>query len=282
MSAMFRTNSSPRVQRTRSGLTVLEFVGCVTAVLGGAWLGALCLGVNLEHAAHSALHQTQLLEKVPPQWRPQGPAENDITREQLATTVRKELSTLRDEIQDLRSNGESNAATAVENNSASTALETTRTYWLRLNEIALSEHNLQNDAETALDDTNAAKVFAIKARVSRFAAKSVEALPSNGVDEGVVKFGRELALWYGNADELYERAAQIWAMSASHQARANLTDEWKRDEVQHRQEARLLRERAGALKAAISRQFGEEFPEFAKPTAVAQPAPAPETSAKSG
>jgi hypothetical protein len=155
---------------------------------------------------------------------------------------------------------------------------------MRLNEIALGEDDLQRDAETTLDDTNAAKVFAVKARVSRFAANGVEAVPSEGVDDAVIKFGRQLALWYGRADELYERAAQIWEMPSGQPAREQQTEAWKRDELQHRQEARLLRERAAVLRASVSRQLGEEFPEFAKPVTPpappSQPAQPAETSAK--
>jgi hypothetical protein len=259
----------------RSGLTVLEFVGCVIAVLGGAWIGALFLGINVQHVAHTALHQAQLLEKVPPQWRPEGPQQNAVTREQLVTTLRKELGTLRSEIQALRGQNPGDVASAAETAPDATAgaLNSTRAYWARLNEIALGEDDLQRDAGTAVDDANAAKVFAIKSRVSRFAAKGVEALPSEGVDAAVVKFGRQLALWYGKADELYERAVRIWETSGSPEARLHLTDEWKRDEFQHRQEARLIRERAGILRASLSRQFGEEFPEFATPAVAAEASP---------
>jgi hypothetical protein len=268
--------------RRRRGLTTLEFCGCVTAVLGGAWIGAMYLGVNIQHLAHSALQQAQLLEKVPPEWRPKGP--NVVTREQLVSTLRKELGSLRSEILALRSKTNSKGGSEPVSDIAAAARDSTRAYWLRLNEIALGENDLQSDAETALDETNAAKVFAIKARVSRFAAKGVEALPSEGVDDAVVKFGRQLGLWYGRAEELYERAAQIWEMPSSQQSRAQLTEEWKRDELQHRQEARLLRERAAVLRASVSRQLGEEFPEFAKPEAPPAQPPQPvqpeEASAK--
>jgi hypothetical protein len=262
----------------RRGLTTLEFLGCVTAVLGGAWIGAMYLGVNIQHLAHSALAQAQLLDRVPPEWRPKGP--NVVTREQLVSTLRKELGSLRSEIKSLHHGSDPDNGEAV-SDAAAAARDSTRTYWMRLNEIALGENDLQRDAETALDDTNAAKVFAIKARVSRFAAKGVEAVPSEGVDEAVVKFGRQLGLWYGRANELYERAAQIWDMPTGQQARVQLTEEWKRDELQHRQEARLLRERAAVLRASVSRQLGEEFPEFAKPaTPPAQPTQPAESSAK--
>jgi hypothetical protein len=266
-------------RRCRAGLTALEFIGCLTAVLGGAWIGALYLGVNIQHIAHTALEQADLLEKVPLQFRPEAPKQNVVTREQLVATLRKELGSLRSEIYSLR-NGSESASSAEESSTAVSAAKTsTRTYWLRLSEIALGEEALQRDAETALDGTNAAKVFAIKGRVSRFAAKGVEAVPSEGVDEAVVKFGRQLGLWYDRAGELYERAMRIWETPTGQQARAQLTEEWTRAELQHRHEARLLRERAAALRGSISRQFGEEFPEFAKPVAPASQESPSETTA---
>jgi hypothetical protein len=256
----------------------MEFAGCVTAVLGGAWIGAMYLGVNVEHLAHSALDEARLLEKVPPDWRPQGPKQNVVTREQLVTMLRKELGSLRSEIVALRKGADGSGPAEPQTDTTSAAKNATRSYWTRLNEIALGEDDLQRDAETAIDDTNVAKVFAIKARVSRFAAKGVEAVPSEGVDDAVVKFGRQLALWYGRGDELYERAVQIWESPSGAKSRIHLTEAWKRDELQHRQEARLIRERAAVLRAAISRQFGEEFPEFAK-TAAAPAGSAPAASA---
>jgi len=266
--------------RHRRGLTTLEFAGCFTAVLGGAWIGALYLGINVQHLAHSALQQAQLLERVPPEWRPKGP--NVVTREQLVATLRKELGSLRSEIAALRNETDPKSASEPMSDAASAARDKTRAYWQRLNEIALGEDDLQRDAEVTIDDTNASKVFAIKARVSRFAAKGVEAVPSEGVDESVVRFGRQLALWYGRADELYERAVRIWETPTGTQARAQLTEEWKRGEIQHRQEARLLRERAAMLRSSISRQLGEEFPDFAKPVANVPSLPPTETSAAAG
>ena len=126
--------------------------------MGGAWIGALYLGVNVEHLAHSALSQAQLLEKVPAEWRPKGP--NVVTREQLVSTLRKELGSLRSEILALRSGTDSADGSEPASDAAAAARENTRAYWLRLNEIALGEDDLQRDAETTLNETNAAKVFA--------------------------------------------------------------------------------------------------------------------------
>jgi hypothetical protein len=277
----FQVPVSQQRASNRRGLTVLEFLGCTTAVLGGMWIGALYLGVNIQHLAHGALHQAQLLEKVPPEWRPEGPKQNVVTREQLLTTLRNELGSLRSEILALRNGTDINGTLQPGSDAAAAARDATRTYWTRLNEIALSEDDLQRDAETAIDNRNAAKVFAIKGRVSRFAAQGVDVLPSKDVSEEVVKFGRQLAVWYARGGELYDQAVQISEMPAGQPTRTQLTQDWKRGELQHRHEARLLRQRSAMLRASISRQFGEEFAEFAKPVVATPPAPPSDTSSQS-
>ena len=257
---------------SRTGLTVLEFLGCVIAVVGGAWLGALYLGVDVRHVAHAALAESDLLEKVPPEWRPPGPEDKAMTREQLVATLREELGTLRHELSSLRSGGEINVAPATTEQTGSTGprgatKQRTLEFWLRINEISLSEAALQKDAESAANDANAAQVFAIKGRICRFAAKSVEAIPSDGVDDLVLQFGRQLAMWYDRGGELYERAVRIWETPTIGQNREQLNQDWRRTELQHRNEALLLKEKAVVVRSAVSRRFGEHFPEFAKPVA---------------
>jgi hypothetical protein len=254
----------------RTGLTVLEFLGCVIAVVGGAWLGALYLGVDVRHLAHTALAESELLDNVPPEWRPPGPQDKAMTREQLVATLREELGALRHELSSLRTGGETDVVEPTTEQPVSTgpqgaSKERTLDYWLRINEISLAEAALQKDAESAANDANSAQVFAIKGRICRFAAKSVEAIPSGGVDELVIQFGRQLALWYDRGGELYERAVRIWETPTIGQNREQLNQDWRRTELQHRNEALLLKDKAVVVRSAVSRKFSEQFPDFAKP-----------------
>jgi hypothetical protein len=266
----------------RAGLSVLEFVGCVIAVVGGIWLGAIYLGVDLRRVAHEALTDTELLEKVPENWRPVGAEEEHVTREQLVATLREELSGLRTEISSLRNDEHERGNQAAADGSASSpdgsarsreSMDKTLAYWNRLIEIAGGETALQTDAAAAFNDANAAKVFAIKSRISRFAAKAVEAVPQEGVDRSVVQFGRKLAAWYDRGGDLYDKAVNIWeTTSAGSQSRTQLNEEWGRAELQHRNETRLLDEKASAVRSAASRRFGQEFPEFVRQQAETAPA----------
>jgi hypothetical protein len=256
---------------SRHGLTVLEFVGCLIAVVGGLWLGALYLGIDIPSAAYTALSESQLLDKMPEGWRPHPPKDKAMTREQLVSTLREELGSLRSEITALRTGNSPSSTGDTLNaamNPASPTKERTLAYWARLNEIALGETALQEDAESAFDADKAAKVFAVKGRISRFAAKSVEAVPTAGVDEAAVRFGRALGLWYNHGGELYENAVRIWETPIGPQARTQLNLEWKQAEEQYRNEARLLTQKATAVRGSVSRIYGEEFPDFAKPIKV--------------
>jgi hypothetical protein len=71
---------------------------------------------------------------------------------------------------------------------------------------------------------------------------------------------------------LYDKAVHIWeSTSAGSQARVQLNKEWGRAELQHRNETRLLDEKASAVRSGASRLFGQEFPEFVRPAAESAP-----------
>ncbi len=272
--------------RLRAGLTLLEFVACTVAVIGGAWLGVLYLGIDTQHVAFAMLSQTKLLDKIPASYRPADPNENTVSHEQMLTMLHEEMGALRSQISGLHGNNSLNSTQAVEatnskraSNDLTPTKERTRDYWQKLNEIASGERQLQREAESAFNNDNAAKVFAVKGRISRFSAKAIEAVPKQGVDESVIHFGQELALWYDRANQLYEKAVRIWETPMGQQARAQLNEEWKRSDDQHLSEGRLLAEKASAVRGSMSRIYDTQFPVFDTPP---KPVGRIESTGKSG
>lgn len=255
---------------SRNGLTVLEFVGCLIAVGGGLWLGALYLGVDVPNATYNALSKSRLLDKMPEAWRPAPPTEIVQTREQLVTTLNDEFSSLRTQVTALRTGSTLNpsvnaSAVMVSPDIKSPTKEHTLAYWLQLSETVLTVTALQSEAESTLNADNAAKVFALKGQISRFAAKAVEAIPTTSVDDIAVRFGRTLGFWYDRSGELCEEATRIWEMPISPQARAQMNQAWRQAEEHHRNEARLLHQKGASARSSLNRIYGEEFPEFAPP-----------------
>jgi hypothetical protein len=272
---------SGRGQANRhTGLSLLEFLGCLIAVVGGAWLGAIYLGINMQHVAYTALEEADLLESVPDKWRPDPPngdRPRSMSREQLVATLKEELTALRHEISSLRTSGTVAANSPQANNTAGgeapgsaatsgPSKEKTLAYWTRLSDIALGEAALQLETESAFNEENSEKVLAIKGRVSRFAAKAVAVIPQDQVDPAVVQLGRQLADWYEQGGDLYDSALQIHDFPADSASRSRLVQQWKRQEVQHRNEAKLLSNRAIAVRDETRRRFGVELPPFGQPT----------------
>ncbi len=260
-----------RQRQYRAGLSILEFFACATAVVGGAWLGALYLGVDVNQLTYTTLSEAHLLDKLPAKLRPADPNAKTANREQLLTSLHDELGSLRNQIADLHGEGDASAAPApvvhADSNAAPGTQPTERktfAYWLRLNEIAAGNEALQRDAESAANTANAAKVFAVKSRICRFSAKAVEAMPMQNVDDSVLCFGNQLRLWYDRGGELYDRAVKVLETPIGQQARTQLNDEWKKAAEQHQNEEQLLYEKASAVRDSVSRVYGVELPEFGK------------------
>jgi hypothetical protein len=282
---MHESNAAPGSCRSsqgrvgRRGITFLEFLGCLCAVVGGAWLGALYLGVDVRHVAYVALKESQLLDRVPEKWRPASPdlkqGADAPTPEQLARQTQQELAALRQEIAALRTerigSENANATAAASGNEATSsaprpaAKEASLAYWTRLGEIARDESALQDDSESAATQSNATQVAALKSRVCRFAASAILAIPTNGVDSSAAEYGKQLAQWYDQGGNLYEQAVRVFASAAREQAGGQLTQDWEQSKAQHKNEGRLLSERSVVVQAGLGRRFGEDFPALAKP-----------------
>jgi hypothetical protein len=256
-----------------AGLTVLEFIGCLIALVGGVWLGAIYLGIDIHHLAYDALSQSELLDKVPEQWRPTDPeAANTPSPAELARAVQEELVALRHEISALRAtkNGPSPTAEALNGDGSSTdapvstqqAKSASLAFWNRVQDVVRGETALQIDAESAATSGNATKVAALKGRISRFAASAIRAIPTDGVDPAAIELSSDLVNWYDRGGTLYEQAVQIWESPARGQNSPALTKEWKHAQSQHRNEGQLLNDKIAGVCDSLTRRFGEGFTLF--------------------
>jgi hypothetical protein len=270
-----RPAARSRLRDRRAGISLLEFIGCLFALVGGAWIGALYLGVDVRHVAYVALKDSQLLDRVPQKWRPAPPdAKQGVeapTPEQLAQHVEQELVALRQEIAALRTsrNASPDAANtgelagggaASQVHGQSIDKERSLAYWKRLNDIVQDESALQGDSESAATQNNATQVAALKSRVCRFASSAIHAIPTDGVDSTAIEFGKQLAGWYDHGAELYDQAVRIWKSPAPGQDGQPLDETWNASKAQHLNEQRLLNDRGIAVRDSLVRRFGDDFP----------------------
>ncbi len=256
-----RFSAESRSSRTlRNGLSVLEFIGCLMALVGGVWLGAVYLGVDVRHVAYVALAESEWMDKVPEQWRPAEPAtKNAPSSAELAASVQNELVALRHEVTALRNSRHAQSAAIETANTNELAKNATLEYWTRINDIVHSQAALQLDAESAASEGNATKVAALKGRISRFSAGAIRALPTANVDPAAVTLGKELAAWYEAGAGLYDQAVQIWESPVRGQAGQQVTQEWEQAQAQHRNERQLLNDRVAAVRDSLNRRLGAGF-----------------------
>jgi hypothetical protein len=261
-----RFSAEIRSNRTRrTGLSVLEFIGCLMALVGGVWLGAVYLGVDVRHVAYVALSESEWMDKVPEKWRPAEPAsKNAPNSAELAASVQNELVALRHEITALRDTRHAQSDEAATTNTNELVKKAALDYWARISDIVRSQAALQLDAESAATEGNATKVAALKGRISRFSASAIRALPTTNVDPAAVALGKELATWYEAGAGLYDQAVQIWESPARGQAGQQVTQEWEQAQLQHHNEGRLLRGRVAAVRDSLTRRFGDEFAPLAE------------------
>ena len=267
-----RITVSRSTRHDRGGLSVLEFVGCLMALVGGVWLGAIYLGVDVRHVVFGALAEADLMDKVPEQWRPEDPAAaNAPTTQELAESVQKELVALRQEIAALRTaqfdgTASSGGDGSAQNLPAVDVQELTRRasqeYWVRLQIVVQNEIALQRDAESAATDGNATKVAALKGRISRLTASAIRALPIANVDPAAVTLAKDIANWYEQGARLYDQAVAIWESSARTSSGGQLSKDWEQAQIQHRNEGRLLGDQVAAVRDSLTRRFGEGFAGF--------------------
>jgi hypothetical protein len=269
-----RINTIGSTPRDRAGLSALEFVGCLMALVGGVWLGAIYLGVDVRHVVFGALAESDLMDKVPENWRPADPKEaNAPTPQELAESVQKELIALRQEIAALRTSQYDGLAAASQEGGGQNAptVDTqqltklaTLEYWSRLQIVVQNEIALQRDAESAATDGNATKVAALKGRISRLTASAIRALPIVHVDPVAVTLAKDIANWYEQGATLYDQAVAIWESSARSSGGGQLSKDWEQAQIQHRNEGRLLGDQVAAVRDSLTRRFGEGFAGFSR------------------
>ena len=247
----------------RSGMSILQFVSCLVALAGGVWLGATYVGLDLKKTAEQAITESEILDKVPEDWRPVQAVKEELpTQQELAAQAQQELATLQGEIAALEVGAETNANPSVATDADAldeTKRAATLAYWTQLQSVVGNQAGLQLDAEQAATGENATKLAAIKARISRYAADAIRALPKKDVDEPAVEVAKELANWYEQGADVLDQAVQVWESSAPGPNGSQLTKNWEQAQTQQVNEGRLLVSRLSAVRDSLTRRFGEGF-----------------------
>ncbi len=268
----FLTNR--RYSSYRRGISLLESIGCVLAVVAGVWLGARVLGLDLQGAAYVALTEAELMEQLPPEWRPAPSADAiPLSVDAQESALRQELDEIFRDVAVLKEEGGLLSEVAF----SATALpapnlhpdlaarrQQTLAFWSRLGGVRAEINKLQQSAEEAVNEQNVYEVLEIRRRAYVYGAKAVEAAmkENNQVDTQAIQFASQLVQWYEGGAELYAEAIKVW--QGQRLAPEGLATDEVLDQVrqQHDNEALLLFQKSDRLCEVLVRRYQVAFPEI--------------------
>ncbi|MEN1678746.1 MAG: hypothetical protein AAGJ46_04085 [Planctomycetota bacterium] len=260
-----RTSATP----LRSGVSTFQMLACVVAIGVGGWVGANYMGLNLNYVAYTALDETQLLEHVPEEWRPEKgdcpTMECDVKLEpsELTGQLEEEFATLKKEVAKLREAamlGHPPAAASPEDEVFLARREKTIAYWAHLCEVANQVAQLDRDVEPARSDSTTGHVFDLRRRVFSYGRRMLETTATEGVDEQAVEAGNRLIEWYAKGEQFYVGATAAWDNmqgAPRSPAAAAKIESAQADFAKH---SELLRSKVGELSSLLSRRYGTLLP----------------------
>ncbi len=249
----------------RSGASILQLIGCIAAAGAGAVIGARYLGMDLQHAAYTALDEGQLLESIPAEWRPAAPPhviEAQVPAEERAASLRDQIDQLRTEAESLdkavRGSG-SEAPNQSADPEFAVRRERTIEYWNQVHQIVAEVSSVHNRVEPAIGGQYASRMLDLRRRASEYGLSSIEALATDQVDPQAVETARRVAVWFHHGVGLYERAVELVSGITPNDPALYRREDWSRAEEHHRKEAEYVRLKNDAVAASLGAKFGVEL-----------------------
>jgi hypothetical protein len=106
-----------------------------------------------------------------------------------------------------------------------------------------------------------AQAFVVqRAQAFDFAARSIAALDTRGVDAEVVGIGREIADWYRDGIAANANAQQLLSQADEATRKGAAGKSWRSSEEQHRMRCLAINRKGAEIRQRMSAKYGEEFP----------------------
>jgi hypothetical protein len=282
---MCRANNRRTRPASRRGLSIMEFIGCLSAMVGGLFLGSLYLGVDCKEMAYTVLEQAQVIE---PRVRSSSPAEAPTTQAELATAEAAETGTTPATAQSSATPAAESATAATSGAEAVPTAETTtsetpaETPAPATAQGFFAREDLLTDAQrealtleywTALDACMADEVKSRVPAIDRegnwqlfdyltgrkdghvAAAAAIGKLDVRGVDDHVLAYSKKARAWHDDGARLFGRALDLLTDAPTAQLSGPFAQSWQSAATQHRMEERLLGEKHVAVDSYLRNTY---------------------------
>lgn len=273
MAANYSYLGNPNCSK-RVGGAVYQIVGCLLAAGLGIFLGAQWMGVQVEDIAYVALDETEMLEKLPENIRPEhsacedGVCPSDLSTEETNAKLQSELNGLKDEVAALKEIATSETSAAgVAASLAGRGLsktdigrEETLAFWARLCEVANEVAELSNGLEPAMTDVTAGHVFDLRSRAFDYGQRATKLISFERVDPQAFEASQRLVAYFAKGSEFYSDATEVWDGLAGAPAPPSAEEGMMKRREQHEKEGDLVAAKIAEISSSLSRRYGAEFP----------------------
>lgn len=261
--------TNPVRKAARQALSKVEFLGCLMAVAGGLWIGSNYLGVDLNGAAYQALDETELLTKLPEEWRPPNPEcpdgncpDPEEIRAAEIVRLRSELEEIRFEVSRLRT-GSAGAHDSQESTSLSEVQRETRDrtlgYWQGLSQIVHEVATVQRTVQPYSGTEQHSQALAVRRRALEYGHQAATLLDAQGVDPDAVATGARVAEWYAQGAEKLRAAVELKTSQPVGGRSVSAGELWASTEADLRKRTELLMRKSQETSAYLTSKYFTDF-----------------------
>lgn len=245
-----RMNNSPkRARRARRGLSLLEFLGCLVAIVVGIWAGAAFMDIDLQSAWRLGMEKIGV---AAPTERPTGERQFEESADSLPGEADDAVGPGHD--------GPSRKAdtAATDPPELSTVGKETLSFWNRLQQIVQHEQQMRFDAQRkAAADTHV--ILRVHQEAYATAAESIREIPTRSVDRLALKLAEDLAAWYERGAELADEGGSYLDAGELTVSPGPLERRWHVAQKQHAEERDLLRRKCTSVCGKLRARYGVDF-----------------------
>jgi hypothetical protein len=263
-------------RQQRHGLSFVEFVGCLVAMVGGVLLGSIYLGIDVQKMAAGVLEQAQVV--APGYFRQVAATSVQESANESSAVDSQASSAFADaeptqEVAETAAVGSGLPATSQPAPIADPATSrvkpepteierraATRAYWDQLTEIMLAEAHGRLRGEGSPEEWELYDYLSQRKRGHEVALAELDKLGTFGVDERLLNHGEQVVAWHKSGIKLFEHALSLLSDGPGAKLTGPFAQSWQSAATQLRMEETLVVERHKAVANYLDREYVAEAP----------------------
>ncbi len=250
----------------RSGLTLVESVGIMAALMVGLLIGFAYLDVDMREAAYQALEKSQLVEPSRLGLQQPQAAQDDATAHSTAASQAAQPAVA--ELADQNSNAEGIALTEQSAHDRpamsgpqqeSVDANATRDCWQALSQY-LREDSRRRARGAKHKQWQWLDYLMLRQESHAATCQGLQDLNRTAVDPRVLAYADAVLAWHQAGEELYQQAVQIWNSGSQLHLSGPMATSWQSQATQHRMEEKLVRSKHDVVLKYLNYTYPQRGP----------------------